>query len=139
MWISMGEKKVANRMYKSLLQYKWYLTGAVLIFLFTYIVGVQNVELPGVYFDAVYPDYLAAIGAFPEVDNFTQITQHTGLPLLGNFYHGTLTAAVQFVVLKCFGQASVYTLRLTNMFYIAIIGTVYFPMLVWRRHLKRPI
>lgn len=117
---------MVNRMYKSLLRYKWYLTGAVLIFLFTYIVGVQNVELPGVYFDAVYPDYLAAIGAFPEVDNFTQITQHAGLPLLGNFYHGTLTAAVQFVVLKCVGQASVYTLRLTNMFYIAIIGTVLF-------------
>ena len=117
---------MVNRMYKSLLQYKWYLTGAVLIFLFTYIAGVQNVELPGVYFDAVYPDYLAAIGAFPEIDNFTQITQHVGLPLLGNFYHGTLTAAVQFVVLKCVGQASVYTLRLTNMFYIAIIGTVLF-------------
>lgn len=117
---------MVNRMYKSLLQYKWYLIGTVLIILFTYLVGAQSIELPGVYFDAVYPDYLAAIGAFPEIDNFTQITQHTGLPLLGNFYHGTLTAAVQFLVLKCFGQASVYTLRFTNMFYIAIIGTVLF-------------
>ena len=105
---------------------KWRILGILLIFLCTYVVGLQKIELPGIYFDAVYPDYIAAVGAFPEVDNFTQITQHAGLPLLGNFYHGTLTAAVQFLVLKCVGQASVYTLRLTNLFYIAVIGSILF-------------
>lgn len=73
------------------------------IFLCTYITGCQSIKSPGVYFDSVCPDFIAAVGAFPGVDNFTQITQHVGLPLLGNFYHGTLTAGVQFIVLKCTG------------------------------------
>lgn len=83
-------------------------------------------DLPGVYYDAVYPDYLAAVGAFPGVDNFTQITKHVGLPVLGNFYHGTLTAAVQYIVLKIVGHASVWTLRLVNLSYIAIHGIMIF-------------
>lgn len=107
-------------------QYKLYIIGVLLVFITTYLVGLYDIELPGVYFDAVYPDYLASIGAFPGVNNFTQITQHVGLPLLGNFYHGTFSAAVQFVVLKCVGHASVYTLRLTNLFYVAVIGAILF-------------
>lgn len=98
----------------------------ILIFTCTYAVGMQNIEFPGVYYDAVYPDYIASVLAFPGIDNFTQITQHVGLPLLGNFYHGTLTAAIQFLVLKCAGTANVYTLRMTNLFYISIIGCILF-------------
>lgn len=107
-------------------KYGLYVIGILCIFIATYITGMHDIELPGVYFDAVYPDYLAAVGAFPGINNFTQITQHVGLPLLGNFYHGTFSAAVQFIVLKCVGHASVYTLRLTNLFYIAIIGAILF-------------
>jgi hypothetical protein len=92
----------------------------------TFAIGTLCIELPGVYFDAVYPDYLAAVGAFPGVDNFTQITKHVGLPLLGNFYHGTLTAAVQYVVLKIAGRASVWTLRVVNLSYVAILGIIIF-------------
>lgn len=96
------------------------------IFICTFLTGVKQIELPGVYFDAVYPDYLGAIGAFPEHDNFTQITQHMGLPLLGNLYHGTITAGVQWLILKCVGRANVYTLRCVNLFYIAILGCIVF-------------
>lgn len=97
------------------------------IFIAAFLTGIQNIELPGVYYDAVYPDYLGAIGAFPGHKNFTQITAHLGLPLLGNFYHGTMTAGVQYLVLKCVGHASVYTLRCVNLFYIAFLGClIYF-------------
>ncbi len=105
------------------------LLGIVLIFAVTYFIGGMAIHLPGIYFDAVYPDYLAAIGAFPEVENFTQITQHIGFPLLGNLYHGTITAAVQYLVLIIAGQANVYTLRYVNLFYFALIGCVMFCML----------
>lgn len=93
-----------------------------------FLTGMQSLRLPGLYYDAVYPDYLAAVGAFPGVDNFTQITQHTGLPLLGNFYHGTITAGVQYVVLKCFGHANLYTLRITNLFYFAVAGSLLYAL-----------
>lgn len=96
------------------------------IILCTFFVGMQNIVLPGVYFDAVYPDYVGAVGAFPGQDNFTQITAHLGLPLLGNFYHGTITAGIQYLVLKCAGHASVYTLRMVNLTYVAALGCLVF-------------
>lgn len=96
------------------------------IFFVTFLTGMQNISLPGVYFDAVYPDYLGAVGAFPGHENFTQITAHLGLPLLGNFYHGTITAGIQYLVLKCVGHASIYTLRLVNLFYIAVLASLVF-------------
>lgn len=92
----------------------------------TFLTGMQSIALPGVYYDAVYPDYIAAVGAFPGHENFTQITSHLGLPLLGNFYHGTITAGIQYLVLKCIGHASVYTLRLVNLFYIAVLACLIF-------------
>ena len=100
-----------------------------LIIFCTYIIGTRELQLPGLYYDAVYPDYLAAVGAFPEnTNNFTQITRHNGLPLLGNFYHGTTTAAVQWIVLKITGYAGVETLRLVNLGYIAILGCIIYMM-----------
>lgn len=109
-----------------------------LIIFCTYIVGTREIQLPGLYYDAVYPDYLAAIGAFPgKTDNFTQITRHNGLPLLGNFYHGTMTAAIQWIVLKIVGYASVETLRLVNLGYIALLGCIVYMM--GRRTIKNNI
>lgn len=114
--------QLRNKIY----HHKWNIAGVFLIFVCTYAAGIQQLTLPGVYYDAVYPDYIAAVGAFPGIDNFTQITKHAGLPLLGNLYHGTLTAMVQFLVLKCTGTSNVYTLRMTNLFYIGIIGSILF-------------
>lgn len=96
----------------------------VCIWAFVFSVGAAALYLPGVYYDAVYPDYLAAIGAFPGVDNFTQITKHIGLPLLGNYYHGTITAGVQYIIVKCFGHANQLTLRLANLTYFAAAGSL---------------
>lgn len=94
------------------------------IWIATLLVGTIAIYIPGVYFDAVYPDYLAAIGAFPGVDNFTQITKHVGLPLLGNLYHGTMTAGFQYIILRCIGHASQFTLRAANLIYFAVIGSL---------------
>lgn len=117
---------VAAQTKNNLSGHKKNLAGILLIFLCTYLTGIQNIGLPGIYYDAVYPDYIAAVWAFPGIDNFTQITKHAGLPLLGNLYHGTLTSIVQFFVLKCFGVSNALTLRMTNLFYIGIIGAILF-------------
>lgn len=99
----------------------------ILIWVVTFMTGGIDIRLPGLYFDAVYPDYLGAVGAFRGADNFTQITRHVGLPLLGNFYHGTISAGIQYIVLKCVGHASQMTLRYTNLACFAILGSlVYF-------------
>ncbi len=123
---SKDEDMVAAQTKNNLSGHKKNLAGILLIFLCTYLTGIQNIGLPGIYYDAVYPDYIAAVWAFPGIDNFTQITKHAGLPLLGNLYHGTLTSIVQFFVLKCFGVSNALTLRMTNLFYIGIIGAILF-------------
>lgn len=45
--------------------FKGWILPVVCIWITTFLVGTITLYLPGVYFDAVYPDYLAAIGAFP--------------------------------------------------------------------------
>ena len=61
-----------------------------LLLLLIFSLGVlRNNHLPGLYFDAVNPDYLAAkilagnkyINHFPPWDTF---------PILGNYYHGVM-------------------------------------------------
>lgn len=106
---------------------RW-IVSIVCIWLVTLLIGSISLELPGVYYDAVYPDYLAAIGAFRGVDNFTQISRHVGLPLLGNYYHGTMTAGFQYIVLKCIGHANQFTLRIPNLIYLAITGSLIYTL-----------
>lgn len=94
------------------------------IWMVTFVVGMAVIYLPGVYYDAVYPDYIAAIGAFPGVDNDTYLARHVGLPMLGNYYHGTMTAGLQYIILKCIGHASQLTLRIANLFYFAVMASL---------------
>ena len=98
------------------------------IWIAIFTVGTIDLTLPGIYYDAVYPDYLAAIGAFPGIDNFSQITKHVGLPLLGNFYHGTMTAGLQYIFLKCLGFTSQITLRIPNLIYYAVICSIIYEL-----------
>ncbi len=79
---------------------------------------IRCIEYPGLYYDAVNPDYMAVQLLYPQVENPLWIVPHTGFPLLGQLYHGTLTAWVQTVVIGLTGNASLWTVRTTNMAYI---------------------
>ena len=47
--------------------------------------GCRSLNTLGVYYDAINPDYIGAIFAFPGVDNFCEISKFTYFPLLGYF------------------------------------------------------
>lgn len=54
-----------------------------------YWLGVlRHVDLPGLYMDAINPDYLATRLLHPELANPVWVLPFKGLPLLGNLYHG---------------------------------------------------
>ena len=82
------------------------------------------IEYPGLYYDAVNPDYMAVQLLYPQVENPLWIVPHTGLPLLGQLYHGTFTAWVQALVIGLTGNASLWTIRTVNMAYI--VGICWF-------------
>lgn len=88
-------------------------------------------DLPGLYLDAVNPDYLAVQFLFPQVSNPHWAIPHSGIPLLGQLYHGTLTTWVQLLVIGLFGKANMLTLRLTNMIYV--IGICWVMYLILKR------
>ena len=84
-----------------------------IILLLVFSIGVlRNIHLPGLFFDAVNPDYLAAkilagntyISHFPPWDNF---------PILGNYYHGQMHTYFGLVFFKIFGF-SVFSLRIAQ-------------------------
>lgn len=75
-------------------------------------------DLPGLYLDAVNPDYLAVQILFPQVNNLNWAVPYSGVPLLGQLYHGTFTIWLQLLVIGLCGKANMLTLRLTNMIYV---------------------
>ena len=100
-----------------------------IICLVSFMFGFKNTDVPGLYFDAVYPDYIGTIFAFPGIDNFYEITRCSFFPLLGNFYHGTISAMVQFLIQKVTGNACVEMIWGTNLFVIALIQFIIFSFL----------
>lgn len=82
-------------------------------------------DFPGLYFDAVNPDWLAVQILFPEGRIGTKYPQ-TGFPFLAQLYHGTLTVWVHLIVIGIFGRTSLMTVRIVNAIYvIAICWMVY--------------
>lgn len=84
--------------------------------------GCRSLNTPGVYYDAINPDYIGAIFAFPGVDNFCEISKFTYFPFLGHLYHGTFSAMIQFVVLKLFGSGSVALFRVSNVLIFLVVS-----------------
>ncbi len=87
-------------------------------------------ELPGLYMDAVNPEYLAARILNPQLHNPIFAIPTASIPLLGNLYHGVQNLYVSLPFLAILGF-SVPVLRFTQaLFGVGIIALVY---LVLRR------
>lgn len=86
-------------------------------------------DLPGLYLDAVNPDYLAVQILFPQNSNPNWAPAHSGIPLLGQLYHGTITVLLQLLIVGIFGKASPLTLKLSNITYIIAICWVMYLIL----------
>lgn len=105
---------------------------AVLVFLAC---AMRNVELPGLYMDAINPDYLVARWFNPALDNTVWVMPGPKGPLLGNLYHGTQTFWFGLLTYGFLGT-HVVSARLTHALYGAVI--VLFAWLVLRRATGRP-
>lgn len=88
-------------------------------------------DSPGLYLDAVNPDYLAVQILFPQVNNPHWGIPYSGIPLLGQLYHGTLTIWLQLLVIGLCGKATLFTLRLANIIYV--IGICWVMHLILKR------
>jgi len=113
LFIDMISRRLASiyRMIVDGIESRGWVSAFVLLLIFS--LGVlRNNHLPGLYFDAVNPDYLAAkilagnkyINHFPPWDTF---------PLLGNYYHGVMHTYFGLVFFKLFGF-SVFSLRIAH-------------------------
>lgn len=98
--------------------------------------ALRNVELPGLYMDAVNPDYLFARWLNPELKNPVWVLPTGPLPLLGNLYHGMQTLYVGVLTYGLLGT-SVVSVRLTHAMYGSLI--VLMTWLILRRVSGRPV
>lgn len=64
---------------------------------------LHEADLPGLYMDAVNPDYLAARTLNPELPNAVWMQPTVGLPVLGALYHGVQTYYVGLPVFAVLG------------------------------------
>ncbi|MDY6982667.1 MAG: GtrA family protein [Pseudomonadota bacterium] len=64
---------------------------------------LHEADLPGLYMDAVNPDYLAARALNPELPNAVWMQPTIGIPVLGALYHGVQTFYVGLPVFALLG------------------------------------
>lgn len=74
---------------------------------------LRQIELPGLYMDAVNPDYLAARILNRELPNPVWVIPTATIPILGNLYHGVQNLYVDLLAFPLLGM-NVTTVRLTQ-------------------------
>ena len=88
--------------------------------------SVRSIDLPGLYMDAVNPDYLATGLFFHDYPNTCWLLPYIGFPLITQLYHGTVSFMIGSPVYLIFG-ASVESLRVLNMVYgLSAVILLYF-------------
>src|SRR5690606_18576657 len=97
--------------------------------------AMRNLEAPGLYMDAINPDYLVARWLNPELQNMAWVLPGPRLPLRGNLYHGTQTMWIGLLTYGLLGT-SVASARITHALFGAVI--VMFVCLILRRTTRRP-
>lgn len=98
---------------------------------------LRNVHLPGIYMDAVNPDYLAAKILAGDRESINHFPPWGAFPFIGQLYHGVLHAYVGLFMFKLLGM-SVFSLRLTQ----ALFGfgiAVFCYLFLWRATHSRRI
>ncbi len=85
----------------------------------------RDIQLPGLYMDAVNPDYLAAIALSGNYDNPAASMPTRFIPMLGNLYHGVQNLYVSLAVFTVFG-ISIPSVRIAQaLFGAGIVVFVY--------------
>lgn len=89
-------------------------------------VGVlHDVDLPGLYMDAVNPEYLAARALNPALHNPVSMLPTAFIPLLGNLYHGVQNLYVGLLLFVVLGL-NLVALRIAQALFGAVtVGMVY--------------
>lgn len=95
--------------------------GIFLLILAALAVCVVRCEYPGLYLDAVNPDYYAVQLLFSKPEHSDWLPAHSFFPLLGQLYHGTVTLMVQMLGIWLTGSPSALLLRSLNAVYAAAI------------------
>lgn len=95
--------------------------------LLVYWIGVfRHIELPGIYMDAINPDYLVAHRLNPALNNPGWILPSAWFPILGNLYHGVQNFYIGLPIYWLLG-ASVVSARIVHaLFGAVIIALVFF-------------
>lgn len=99
--------------------------GLGIVLLLFWIGVLRHIELPGLYMDAVNPDYLAARALNGDLPNPVWVLPTAWFPILGNLYHGVQNFYVGLAIYKVLGM-NVVTVRLAQaLFGAAIIALLY--------------
>ena len=84
-----------------------------------------HIDLPGLYMDAVNPDFLAAQKLHPHLHNPSAALPSKIFPILGNLYHGVQNFYVDLPVLALFGF-DVAPLRIAQALFGAVLLGAFF-------------
>lgn len=99
-------------------QKKWddrYSIFIICVLSFFSIVKASN--LPGIYFDAINPDYVALQILNPQKYSEKWVVPYLGFPLLCQIYHGTVTMFITLIMVALTGTTSVFLSHAQNCFY----------------------
>ncbi|MEW6342886.1 MAG: glycosyltransferase family 39 protein [Pseudomonadota bacterium] len=99
--------------------------GIFLLMLIFWLGVLRQVELPGLYMDAVNPDYLAAQTLNPGLQNPAWVIPTAVFPILGSLYHGVQNYYVDLITFRLLG-VSVTSVRISQaLFGAATVALLY--------------
>jgi 4-amino-4-deoxy-L-arabinose transferase-like glycosyltransferase len=106
-------------------------SGLIAFVLLIYWLGIlRHIELPGLYMDAINPDYLAARILNPIQNNPVWILPEIWFTILGSFYYGAQTLYVGIPFYWLFGTNIVAARLVQALFGAAIVVLVF--ITIWR-------
>lgn len=78
---------------------------------------IRSSGLPGLYLDGINPDYLAVQLLYPQEYSVSWALPNSGIPLLGQLYHGTVTMFFSLISIMITGTTSVLQFHILNGIY----------------------
>ena len=90
--------------------------------------ALREPGLPGVYYDAVNPDFFALHILNPGFNN-GNLTNYIGVPFIGALYHGTVTMFFMFAAILIVGKTSAALIWIVNSIYGFFISLILYKLL----------
>lgn len=111
------------------MKYKYDIYNALILTFVVIFGAIRNISLPGLYADAINPDYFVNYFFHNTFNNIAWIYPYIGIPIFGQPYHGNIPFFIGTPIYLIFGS-TIEAQRMLNAFYGVVLVILNYLLLV---------